>query len=95
MAIGWGRLMIAKTLFFEAALICIAGGILGNVIGMAQLWLFDYINPEGLGWWVSFSGNIPIFFQSLGLSALLGLISSLYPALLTSKLLPAEALRYE
>lgn len=95
MAIGWGRLMIAKTIFFEAVLICVAGGILGNLIGVAQLWLFDTINPEGLGWWVSFSGNIPIFFQSLGLSALLGLISSLYPALLTSKLLPAEALRYE
>lgn len=95
MAIGWGRLMIAKTIFFEAILICIVGGILGNLIGAAQLWLFDYINPEGLGWWVSFSGNVPIFFRSLWLSALLGLISSLYPILLTSKLLPAEALRHE
>ena len=95
MAIGWGRGMIATTILFEAVLTCIAGGILGNLMGMAQLWLFDYINPEGLGWWVSFSGNVSIFLQSLGLSALLGLISSFYPALLTSKLLPAEALRYE
>ena len=95
MAIGWNRFIIAKTILFEAILICLAGGILGNLIGIAQLRLFHYINPEGLGWWVSFSGNGHIFFQSLGLSALLGLISSLYPVLLTSKLLPAEALRYE
>jgi putative ABC transport system permease protein len=95
MAIGWGRFMIAKTILFEAILICLAGGILGNLIGIAQLWLFNYINPEGIGWWVSLSGNVNIFLQSLGLSALLGLVSSLYPALLTSKLLPAEALRYE
>jgi putative ABC transport system permease protein len=95
MAIGWNRFMIAKTILFEAILICLGGGVLGNLIGIAQLWLFNYINPEGLGWWVSLSGNGRIFFQSLGLSALLGLISSLYPVLLTSKLLPAEALRYE
>ena len=95
MAIGWSRFRIAKTIIIEALLICFAGAILGNLIGMAQLWLFNTINPEGVGWWVSVSGSAPIFLQSIGLSVLLGLISSLYPALVTSALLPAEALRYE
>jgi putative ABC transport system permease protein len=95
MAVGWSRWMVAKNIVFEAIGICLLGGVLGNLMGFVQLWVFSQINPEGLGWWVSLSGSVDILAKSIGLSLLLGIIGSLYPALRASKLLPAEALRYE
>ena len=95
MAIGWDRFRIIRTLLLEAILICVTGGILGNLAGMALLWCFSYINPEGLGWWVSFTAHLDVFWQSIGISLFLGMISSYYPARIITKMLPSEALRYE
>jgi len=95
MAVGWTRLMIMNTIICEAIMVCFFGGLLGNLIGMFQLWVFYTINPEGLGWLVPMTSSINIFLESIGLSLLLGIVGSLYPAFRASKLLPAEALRYE
>jgi putative ABC transport system permease protein len=95
MAIGWSRFRIIRTILLEAILICMMGGILGNLFGMVLLWCFSYINPEGLGWWVTFTTHPDVFLQSIGLSLLLGAISSYYPGQVITKMLPSEALRYE
>ncbi len=95
MAIGWSRFMIIRMVVLESLFICFAGGIMGNLAGFLVLWLINYINPEGLGWWVSASGHLSIFLKSTGIALLLGIISSLYPAFVATRLMPAEALRYE
>ncbi len=95
MAIGWGRFRIMKTLILEAMILCLFGGIIGNLLSLFQLWFFHTLNPEGWGWLVPVSPSGHIFLESIGLSLLLGIAGSLYPALRASKLLPAEALRYE
>lgn len=95
MAVGWSRIMVMKMIMSESLAVCFAGGIAGNLMAMVELWLFHTINPEGLGWLVSMSFSVDIFWKSMGLSLLLGMIGSLYPAVRASRLLPAEALRYE
>jgi len=95
MAIGWSRLMIMKIVIIESLIICFIGGIIGTITGFLILWLINLANPEGLGWWISVSNYINIFLKSIMIALLLGIISSLYPAFVATKLMPAEALRYE
>jgi putative ABC transport system permease protein len=95
MAIGWGRSMIMKTIILEALILCLAGGFIGNLLGLFQNWAFNVLNPEELAWLVPVSIPWEISLESIGLALLLGIAGSLYPALRASRLLPAEALRYE
>jgi putative ABC transport system permease protein len=95
MAIGWGRAMIMKTIILEALILCLIGGMIGNLLSLLQNWFFNLLNPEGLAAMVPVSLSWDIFLESIGLSLLLGIAGSLYPALRASKLPPAEALRYE
>ena len=94
LAVGWSRLMIFRTILYEAMLLCFLGGILGNIIGLASLWFFGRSHVVGLGWIPS---SIPpiIVIESIGLAVFLGIVSSFYPAIHASRLLPAVALRYE
>jgi putative ABC transport system permease protein len=95
MAIGWGRPLIMRTIIFEALILCLAGGVIGNLIGFFQNWFFNVLNPEGLAWLVPTTVPWEITLESMIMALLLGIAGSLYPALRASKLLPAEALRYE
>jgi putative ABC transport system permease protein len=94
MAIGWGRFMIIRTIMYEATIICVGGGLLGNALGLVSLWVLSKTSVVGLGWIPTF---IPfaVTIKSIILSLVLGVVSSLCPAVAASKLLPAEALRYE
>jgi putative ABC transport system permease protein len=94
-AVGWSRIMIMRMIISESVMVCFLGGILGNLVALAELWFFYSVNPEGLGWLVSTSFSVTLFWESIGLSLLLGIIGSLYPAIRASRLLPAEALRCE
>lgn len=95
MAIGWSRYMIMKTIVTEALLICFVGSLAGNVLGVLQLSLFNYLDPEGMGLWTANAWSPGVLLRSAGISLVMGIISSLYPALLSTRLLPAEALRHE
>jgi putative ABC transport system permease protein len=94
MAVGWSRFMIMKTILVEAVILCFLAGILGNLAGLFLLWGFSLSNITGLEWAIPAISKT-LLLKSLGLSVGLGIASSLYPAILASRLSPADALRFE
>ncbi len=95
MAIGWSRFRILRTIMWESVIICFIGGLLGNAMGLTLVWGLQFVHPAGIWLWASVSGISRIILVSMGISVLLGVLSSLYPAFLSTRLLPAEALRHE
>ena len=71
--------MIVRTIVLESILLCIGGGISGMVLGLAILWFFNLKAVTGIDW-VPVSLTLPIVLKSLGVSLLIGCVSSLYPA---------------
>ena len=94
MAVGWSRFMISRTIFLETMIICFIGGLIGNLFGYLMLWVSSESGVIGLDW-ARATISSPIFYKSMGLSLVLGLCCSLYPALIASRLSPVQALRYE
>lgn len=94
MAIGWRRGMIMKIVIYESLLICIIGAIIGFVLAYPALALLNSLPAIGPSW-LPESPTPTLLIEAVGLAALLGCVSALYPAFYTTKLLPAQALRYE
>jgi putative ABC transport system permease protein len=92
MAIGWSRRMIVGSLIAESIIVCILGGMVGLFGGWALLWGFGQSHITGLDW---SAGTLSpgIIAWAMALSFGLGLISSVYPAWVASRLTPAQALR--
>jgi putative ABC transport system permease protein len=93
-AIGWSRGMIARTVLAEGVVLCLVAALLGNTLARIGLWVFDRAAPIGLG-------SLPVapppvvVIGSLVIAAALGALSALYPAAVASRVMPAQALRYE
>jgi len=88
-ALGATPAIIRKQFLIEAIVICLMGGILGIILGMAAGNLIA-INISG-----SFVAPWLWLFGAIVLCTCIGLISGFYPAKKASKLDPVEALRYE
>lgn len=88
-AIGATPSVIRKQFLIEAIVICLIGGVMGIILGMA---IGNLIAVQISGTFV-----VPWFwlFSALILCTLIGLSSGFYPAKKASKLDPVEALRYE
>jgi putative ABC transport system permease protein len=90
-AIGFRKIHIIKGLMIEVAAISLAGGLLGWAVGMGASWAaLPYFTETGV---------TPEFHPSLAFFAivaalLLGVFSSVYPAVRASRLDPSEAVRY-
>ncbi len=90
-AIGFRKSHIMRIILLEAALVSLLAGVLGYLAGMggAQLALpFMAESSKALLVW-----DVWVAVGSIGLSLVLGLLASLYPALHASKMDPTEALR--
>ncbi len=94
LAVGWSRYMFLKTLITEAVIICLSGGLSGIFISF--LTLYFLVNYSGINLsWIPANISLKVAFTGIVVSLICGLISSLSPAYILSKLSPAEALRYE
>ncbi len=94
LAVGWSRLMIYKTLITEAVIICLSGSLIGIFISF--LTLYSLVNYSGISLsWIPANISLKVAFVGVLISLVCGLISSLSPAYILSKISPAEALRYE
>ena len=89
MAVGARQKDILRQFLTEAVILCLAGGIIGIIIGHGGSMLI----AKALGWPMSASpGAITLAFA---VSAAVGIAFGYYPAWKASKLDPIEALRYE
>lgn len=88
-AIGANPAVIRRQFLIEAVVICLLGGVLGILLGIAIGNIISLVMGGGF--------IIPWLFIGLGLALCIfvGVVSGYYPAKKASKLDPVEALRYE
>jgi len=94
MAIGWSRTRIICLIVTEALLLGVLGGMIGFGAAFPTLQLIQFLPAMGPGWIPSVPSPAH-FLTAVGLASAIAGISSLYPALFATRLLPAEALRFE
>jgi putative ABC transport system permease protein len=86
-ALGAKRYFILLQFLFEAVFLSVIGGIVGVLIVL----IFTIIVSQGFDFHLTLTaGNI---FLGIGVSALIGLVSGIIPALSASRLDPVEAMR--
>jgi ABC-type antimicrobial peptide transport system permease subunit len=89
MAVGARAKDILRQFLIEAVVLCLAGGIIGIIVGCGGSWLIKYFKH----WPVETS--VAAIIASVVVSAGVGIIFGYYPAWKASRLDPIEALRYE
>jgi ABC-type antimicrobial peptide transport system permease subunit len=89
MAVGARAKDILRQFLIEAIVLCLAGGIIGIIVGCSGSWLIKYFK----NWPVETS--VAAIIASVVVSASVGIIFGYYPAWKASRLDPIEALRYE
>jgi putative ABC transport system permease protein len=97
LAVGWSRTMIMRTIVAESILLCTSGGLFGTFIGLGLIWFFQYNSRITGSLWLKIPVqiSIPQLFEAVGLAVILGIISSIYPAIIASRQFPINALRNE
>lgn len=90
-AIGFRKTHIIRGLMIEVAAISIGGGIAGWVAGTVASWVaLPYFSETG----VRLEVNPALALFAVVTALLVGIVSSLYPAIRASRLDPSEAVRY-
>ena len=89
MAVGARSRDILKQFLVESIVLCLAGGVLGILLGHGAALLIE----SQLNWPIESSPGAVI--AAVAVSAFVGVVFGFYPAWKASKLDPIEALRYE
>jgi putative ABC transport system permease protein len=89
-AIGFRRAHIVRVILAEAALMSLAGGILGWLIGMGAA---TFLAPAVAQVSVAVQWNPLLAVGAVGIALIVGLLSSFYPAIRAAQLDPTSALR--
>lgn len=90
-AIGFRRSHIIKELMIEVSAISAAGGLMGWSAGTIASWaVLPYFSETR----VAFELRSPLVLLAVAVAVVIGVLSSVYPALRASRLDPSEAVRY-
>jgi ABC-type antimicrobial peptide transport system permease subunit len=89
MAVGARARDILRQFLIEAVVLCVAGGIMGIILGCGASYLITYFKH-----WPT-ETSVPAIVASVVVSASVGIVFGYYPAWKASRLDPIEALRYE
>lgn len=90
-AIGFRRSHVMRVVLLEAALLSLAAGVLGHLLGLGAGELALPLFSQGHGAHVAFDPWLAA--GSLALALVVGLAASLYPSLMAARMDPHEALR--
>lgn len=89
-AIGARRSSILTQFLIEAISICLLGGLVGLILAFGSKTILDQLAPN-----FPASLSIELMFLAVTLSVATGILSGFIPALMASRLEPANALRHE
>ena len=89
MAVGARARDILIQFLVEATFLCLAGGVVGILLGLVSTFGVRYF----MGWATAIS--VPAIVVSVAVSAVVGVTFGFYPAWKASRLDPIDALRYE
>ena len=84
-ALGAGRLRLTRQLLTESLLLAILGGAFGMMVAQAGVRALLALSPPGLPRVSAIGLDRPVFAFALGITALMGLLVGLIPALHTSR----------
>ncbi len=88
-SIGARRRDILRQFLIESVVISLSGGVLGIVFGFVLSWLIAEVAE-----WKTIVTTVSVAV-AFGVSAAVGVIFGIYPAMKASQINPIEALRYE
>jgi ABC-type antimicrobial peptide transport system permease subunit len=92
-ALGWSRGRVLWMILAESVSVCLAGGLIGVVLGYG---LLDAVSKSTVLFGASTVNiNAASLEQAFTVVLIMGLVAGLYPAWRASRLEPVEALRYE
>ena len=92
-AVGWKPGQVLGLVLGESVVLCGLGGVVGSALGVA---IVELVRRAPMASMI-FPTKFPpmIFVQGIGTALALGLVGGLYPSWRASRLLPAEAMRYD
>jgi putative ABC transport system permease protein len=91
LAVGWTRRRIIRMVLYESALLGLSGGILGVILGVIGVRLLD-ATPAIRGLLQPDLG-LPLLGFSVTIAVAVGVLSGIYPAWRSSRLMPSLALQ--
>ncbi|MBF0281075.1 MAG: ABC transporter permease [Zetaproteobacteria bacterium] len=93
LALGWHPRTIMKLIISESAILSLAGGMLGMILGIALTYGLEHL--ELMRGKIDAIVSPAFLLAVLGLSIILGVLGGLYPALKAARTQPSHALRQE
>ncbi len=91
-AVGARPPIVLTQFLIEAVVLCLVGGAIGLLIGQGAATLLRFVPGMSIE-----SVSVPRWavFMSVGVSALVGVVSGMFPAIKAARLNPIDALRHE